>query len=514
MTISDSTLAGVVGLKIYNKQLIPTTDLLSQKIGVIGTYDPAKTSVVDEVALPIYNEADAGNRFGYGWPLHEAIKAVFEENGGCEVYAIPQTEVGTAAGGDITFAGAATAAGTVYVRVANVLVASIPVAIGVAAAAIGPLVETAVNAYRDTMVTTSAVGAIVTVNSKAKTTWGNDIVMTVNEYEDLPAGVTVVVTQLTSGATLPDIDDALAALGTGDEKNSIGLTKIVHTYGLDATTISKVSVYNGIGNVAQGLYEDVVTKPFDCFYADTTSNGLTAIRAIGDANKSDRTSVILSVPTSNSHPGVIAGWTCGACANINTVRAEQDYRGVQLSRCHVGSVGVNRWTADHANRDLAVKSGISTSQYLNGVITLKDMVTTYHPDDVSVSSNGYRRARDISITQNVLASMRSEFEDQKWQGITLVADKANVTNSSSRAKVRDLSDVRASLIALVVSWGQRAWLFDPQYTIDAIAAGSVVSLRSGGNGVNFNMPLIYSATFDIVDGTVEFDVALTAVLGG
>lgn len=512
MTISDSTLAGAVGLKFYNKQFVPTSEILEQVIAVVGTYNPAKTEVVDEVPIPIYNEADAGNRFDFGWPLHRLIKAVFEENGGCAVYAIPQTEVGTAATGSITFSGTATAAGTIYIREAGVLIASVPVAVNDAAAAIGPLVDAAMDLYRDAMTTPTAAGAAVTVDSKAKTTWGNGISITVNEFEDMPAGITAVVVDLASGATLPDIDDALAGLGSGDEKNSIGITKMVTSYGYDADTISKISVYNGLGNIAQGLYEDVITKPFVCFHADVTADGLTAIRAIGDANKSDRTNIILGAPTSNSHPDILAAWACGACANINIVRAEQDYRGIPLSRAHVGTTDSDRWTGTHANRELAVQSGIGTTRYKNGVLVLEDVCTMYHPDDISDGSNGFRRARDLSITQNLMNSLRSEFEGQSWQGITLVSDKSNVTNTASRAKVRDLSDVRSALIALVKSWGSRAWLFDPQHTIDAIAAGTVVSLRPGGNGINFNMPLIYSATFDIVDGTVEFDIALTIFL--
>src|SRR4030042_1102911 len=510
MTIGQSTLAGAIGIKIYNEQMVPNTSLLKQKIGVIGTYDPAKTSMVAEELMQVLNEGDAGGKFGYGWPLHRAIKAIFQENGGCEVYAIPQAEVGAAAVGSIAFSGTATSAGAIIVRESGDIIAQVPVSVGDRAADSGAAVELEVNAHREAMCTAADTTGTVALSCKAKTTWGNHIKHTVNEYEDWPGDISAVITDMSTGTLVPDIDDALAALGTGDARNAIGLTKIVHTYGLDQATIGKVSAYNGVGNDAQGLYEDVVTRPFSCWYGDVAdgSAGLVAVRAIGDANKSDRNSVVISAPTSGSHPNLIAAWACGYAARINTMRAEQPYRGGILSYAHIGS-DIDRWTDTHANRDLAVNSGISTTQVENGALVLKDIVTTYHPDTIAIASNGYRQARNGYITQNILGSLRSEFMGSQWSGITLVSDKGNVSNVTSRAKARDLSDVRAALLALVDSWGATAWLFDASYTQGVIAAGNAVQLRTGGNGINFNIPLIYSATFDILDGIVTFDVSLS-----
>ena len=520
MTIGPTTLAGAVGLKIYNRQQEPATSLLPQRIAVIGSYNPAKTLVVDEVPVLILNEGDAGNRFGYGWPLHRLIKAVFEENGGCRVYAVPQTEVGTAAAGELAFTGTATSAGVLYVRAGNDLVAQLAVSIGDTAAIVGAALETLINAYTEAMITASDATGTITINSKAKTTWGNGIALTVNEYDDgsanspepMPTGISVAITDMASGATLPDIDDALDALGTGDEKNYLGITKIVHSYGLDQTTMTKVSTWNGLGNQAVGLFEDTITKPVTTWYADVTAANLSTLVTLGGTNKSCRDQIILGVPTSNSHPCILAAWACGVAANRNITHAERSYRGLILSRAHVGTPGSDRWTKDHANRQTAVESGIATTIVKNGVVTLADVVTTYHPDDVVVSSNGYRKAEHISITQNILNSLRTTFESDSWQGMTLVLNKENVTNITSRATTRDLSDIRAELIALAKNWAATAWLFDASYTIDAIKAGTAVSLREAGNGIDFNLPLIYSGSIDVIDGTVEFDVALTVFL--
>ena len=84
-------------------------------------------------------------------------------------------------------------------------------------------------------------------------------------------------------------------------------------------------------------------------------------------------------------------------AVTNSVRAEEGYIDKKLSGVWPGSMA-DRWTNDYANRDQAVKGGLSTTLYKNGVVTMQNIITFYRPTTVAPSSNGYRAMRNFRIS--------------------------------------------------------------------------------------------------------------------
>jgi hypothetical protein len=318
---------------------------------------------------------------------------------------------------------------------------------------------------------------------------------------------------MSAGAGVPTMADALDGLGTGDSANEDFYTDVVHGYGTDTTTLDAISAYVGAGNDFLGLYSKTVSRPFRVLIGDTAagSSGLSALIAISDVRKTDRASGILSVPGSASHPAEIAAQALGHMARINQDRAAQHYLGTQLVGIHPGAKS-DRWTSDYDNRDTAVKSGISPTRVQSGAVFLQNVVTFYRPDNVPVSSNGYRSMRNISIIQNMLQNIRVNFEQEKWQGISIVADTTRVTNTTDRQKARDIDAVKDDLIALARSFESHAWIYTADFTISKLKEAGAVTVRAGGLGFDNVLSVIFSGEGGILDTVVEFDTSLAVLL--
>jgi phage tail sheath gpL-like len=514
MALDAASRAFAVGAGAKNVVFQPSADILPRKVGIIGTYDPLKTLVVDEVPVLVTSPEDAGDKFGFGFMLHRLAVQVYKSGWGGPVYAIPQTGITTQSSGTITFTASGVIAGTVYLYIAGILVTSFTVDTGDADSDIATKAATAINAIKELPVTAAAALAVTTITAKDKGLYGDDISIAFNlkSGEELPTGVTAVIVDMASGAGTPDIGNALDGLGTGDNANELNLTDIVHGYGIVTAVLDDILAYGGAGNDFVGLYAKTVARPFRVLTGDvaTGSAGLTAVTALGDGRKTDRVNGIISAPGSANHPSEIAAQVIGHMARINNNRAEEHYLGLGLIDIDPGDT-VDRWTSDFDNRNTAVTAGVGTTLVQNGVVTLQNLMTFYHPDSVPVSSNGYASMRNISILQNILNSIKTAFNASKWQGISIVADVQKVTNITSRQQARDVDAVIDELVALAVAFESRAWIFEAAFTIDGLKVAGAVAIRTGTNGFDTVIPVILSGEGGIFNNEIEFDVS-TAVL--
>ena len=349
MVINPNSKAAAVGSAVRNVQFQPESQVLQRKVLVVGTFDPAETGVVENTPVEVLSAADAGDRFGYGFMAHRLVDILMSAGSGFRVFVSPQAEASgaVAASGDIAFTGTSTAAGDIVVRIGSDLV-SATVASGAtnieAAAALNAALTATTAAVRRLPVLSAVDGTDtfqVNLTAKSKGPWGNDITISV---VSLPAGLTAAVTDMASGAGLPDINDSLNALGTGDSANEEHFTDLVHGYGLDATTLGSISTYVGEGNELDGLYSVTVARPFRAVTGDNTADtaGLTALIAITDVRKLDRANGVVAAPGSPTHPSEIAASAVGVMAGISGVRAEQSYIDMQLPGVVPGDIG-DRW---------------------------------------------------------------------------------------------------------------------------------------------------------------------------
>lgn len=520
MALNQSSLAAAVGASVRNVQFQSEALNVPRKILVLATFDPAKTAVVPLTAVQVLSTEDAGDQFGFGFMAHRLVKQAFTGGQGIPVFVMPQAEAGgaAAAAGDIDFTGSTgVAAGTIYLYIAGDVV---PVTVAASATEdeIATAVTAAINADSDLPVTAAVNGvttAQVDITAKSKGPWGDNVSIEFNlgYGQALPAGVVAAVTDMTSGTGIPTVADGLDALGVGDDANEDNFTDVVHGYGQDTTTLDAISTYVGAGNDFLGLYSKTVARPFRCLTGDTVADsaGLTALLSLADGRKLDRTNGVIAVPGSASHPSEIAAQAIGHMARINQDRAAQHYIGIGLIGIWPGARGV-RWTSQYDNRDTAVKGGVSPTRIDNGVVTLQNVVTFYRPDNVPVSSNGYRSMRNIAIIQNMLFNIRLNFEQEKWQGVSIVSDTQRVTNVTDRQKARDVGSVIDDLVALAISFESHAWIYEAAFTIDRLKLPGAVTIRAGGLGFDNILSVIFSGEGGILDTTSEFDTSLAVLL--
>lgn len=518
MPLSASSLAAAVGAAVENVKFQAGALNVPRKILIIGTYDAAKTGIADEVPEISLGPADAGNKYGFGSMLHRLALAADEGSQGVETWICPQAEAEGAAAstGNVSITGSATKAGTLYMYIGGypcfVTVASGDAGADIVSNAVDKLTEL------KELPLSGAIGTPTTqldLTAKSKGPWGDDILITFNEgfQETTPAGLTIVVTAMSGGSGIPDIQDALDGLGTGDDQNENQFTEGVHGYGIDTATFNKLSVWNGEGNGFLGNYAKLVARPMRFLNGDTAdgSSGLSALLALGNGRKSDRTNGIVAVPGSSGNPSEIAAKAIGIMARINNDRAAQNYLGEILPNVFPGAVA-DRWSSDYDSRYAAVKAGISPTLVSGGAVLLQNVLTYYHPDSVTVDSNGYRSQRNISILQNILDNIRSNFQTDKWRGVSIVADIAKVTNATDRAKARDIGAVMDDMVALATSFEARAWIFSAAFTISRLQAGGLITIRPGGVGFNIRLPVLLSGEGTIFDTVVEFDISLAVIL--
>ena len=520
MAFDNQSVAAANAVGVKNVQFKTGASVLARKLLIIATYDPAKTDVVDEVPVLITSPEDAGSQFGFGFMAHRLAVAADAGSRGIETYVIPQSELGgsVAADGSVDFTGSTgVLAGIIYIYIAGLRV---PVSVNKddADTVLATKVVAAINADNDLPVTSAVDGgtpAQVNFTSKTQGTWGNDISITFNwgAGEVLPVGVVAVVVDMANGAGVPDIADALDGLGTGDNQNLDNYTDVIHGYGQSSVILDAISDYNGAGNDFVGNYSKLVARPFRTLTGDVAplSAALTALLALANSRKLDRTNGVIAAPGSPNHPSELAAVTMGVLARINNTRAEETIINQELPGIIAGVLS-DQWSADYDNRNLAVTDGVSTTLLRNGVLTAQNVLTFYHPDSVPLKSNGYRSQRNISINQNMLNATKLNFERDKWQGITIVEDVSKVANVTSRLKARDVSSVIDDYVALAKAFEGLAWLFNSAFTIEELKDPSRVTIRPGGIGFDARVPVVLSGEGGILNTEVEFDTDLAIIL--
>jgi len=176
----------------------------------------AAGSVAAEIPTMVASATKGETYFGHGSMLAQMIEKFKAANAYTELWTIALDDVvaGVVATGTFTFTGTATEDGSVFLYIGG---ERIPVAVtsGDAFGTVAAAVDAAVTAYlltNNLPVSSGVAGGVVTITALHKGTLGNDIDLQVNYNpgEALPAGISCAVVGMASGATDPDIADAIA----------------------------------------------------------------------------------------------------------------------------------------------------------------------------------------------------------------------------------------------------------------------------------------------------------------
>jgi phage tail sheath gpL-like len=499
---------------IQNTVLRPTAEDVPSKIVIIGTYEAGKT-ITDEVPVLSLSPQETGSIYGFGSMLHRLhIQVNRGSDGQVAAYINPQAETGgaVAGAGEIDFTGSTgVLAGTLYLYIGFDLV-RVSITAAMTVENIADAVVAAVNADSSLNYTAAktAVTFEVTFTSKTLGVFGNFGLLSFNREagQETPTGVTAAFTQPTGGTGLPDIQDALDGMGTGDNKNELGFTAISHGYGQDSTTLDAISTWVGPGDQLTGLYAKIVARPL---YAATGDNGagsggLSSLTALGALRTTDRANVIFPVPGSKSHPSEIGAQLVGIVERIADTAAARSYGGQSLSRIDPGD-DADRWTNTETSRDLAINAGISVSVVDGGVVKINDTITLYHPASIPETSNIYRELVNIRKIRNILENYKTTFGALTLAKSIIVEDITNVSSAVDRQYAIDIDLVRATQFSLLDAFVGKAWLYESDFAKQNIE----IALRSATDGFDSIIKVILSGVNKITDNQVQADIS-TAVL--
>jgi phage tail sheath gpL-like len=239
MTISFNQIPSSVRVPLFYAEMDNSqAGYFSQSLRtlIIGQKLAAGTATKDTPYL-VSRVDEAKTLFGVGSMLarmHEIYRAN-DSFGEVWCIALEDTAAGVAATGTIAVAGTASAAGTLNLYIAGQRV-QVPVAAGDTNTAIATAIAAAITAATDLPVSASAATGTVTLTAKHKGSLGNDIKLQLNYRgnaggESTPAGVTLTITPMASGATDPTLTAAITAMG--DEEYDF----IVHPY-TDSTSLN------------------------------------------------------------------------------------------------------------------------------------------------------------------------------------------------------------------------------------------------------------------------------------
>jgi phage tail sheath gpL-like len=292
----------------------------------------------------------------------------------------------------------------------------------------------AINANINLPMTAAATLTEVTLTSKWKGESANDLVVSLVELSENDTGVTYAIVQPSGGAVNPGVQTALNQVGNVWESLFLNCLNIEDTTALD--------LYSNFG---EGRWGSLVRKPCVAFSGNTKTT-VSAATTISDARKNDRTNAQLVAPGSDDLPLVVAARQLARIAKIANNNPPHDYGSQQATGLIPGADG-DQWT--YADRDQAVKKGSSTVEVRDGVVTLADTVTFYHPTGDPLPA--YRYVVDIIKLQNIIFNIDLIFNNPEWDGAPLLPDDQPTVNRTAKKPKTAVAAVCALLDSLALN---------------------------------------------------------------
>lgn len=441
--IDASAVARVVGIKTEFVDLRQNNVVfLPQRIAVVG--QGASSAVYSTDKRQVTNAVEAGSLYGFGSPVHLAVKELLPLNGDgvgtipVTIYPLEDDVSGLPSTGDITPTVAQTEAASYIVRVNNIDSNAFVISVGDTVADVVTAITEAINANLDMPIIATDNATDVQIVSKWAGTSANGI--SIEIIGSTTAGTTFAITQPTGGLVNPDVDDALNQVGDVWETIFLNCLEIGDTTSLDK--------YNTFG---EGRWSALVRKPSVVFTGNTEPTVALAT-VVSDARKTDRVNGQLVLPGSNDLPFLVAARQIARIAVVANNNPPRDY-GSQDASGLTPSADGEQWT--YLERDQAVKLGSSTIEVKDGVPNISDVVTFYHPTGEQIPP--YRYVVDIVKLQNIIFNLNLIFANSEWDGAPLIPDGQPTTNRS--AKRPDMA--KAEVNRLIDNLALNAILSDP-----------------------------------------------------
>lgn len=450
--------------------------LLQARKVMAGGYDPLKTEVVEGQGYTILNANQAAETFGFGSQLHRMAIYHFKGSGGSIptiMIPLPAASGGAAAEKTVTFATAATSAGSYTFRVGSYLTEDV-ITIGVASGDdpnddTATLFAAAVNSNANLPFTASAPAVgVVTLTAKTADVTSDDLSVTFNqkesEAESAPGGMTVAIADSVSGAGKSALTGLTAYIAA---ESSPWMTSIVQPY-TDEAELDALSVSIGNPNDLTGQYDPRDYRPGSVWTCDTASGdaGLTAALSLADGRKLDAANIRLEAPDYPELGYEISCYVSGVIENASMSRTSSAYTRLSLAELYGPLDPAEDWTTfksggkSYDNRDLAVQGGLTPIIYKDGVAKPGDVTGFWRPADNQNAPFKYQVNRwKIWQLQNAY-NIYLNGDDNKDRPIV------NSVAATRQAERAIDTDVISAGLAQVTGQGERyAWLYEAEFTI-------------------------------------------------
>jgi phage tail sheath gpL-like len=373
------------------------------------------TATVPSTPVPTYipSVAWAQNAYGAGSQIANEIAAYRANDTVGEIWALALPDAGgsTAATGTIVVGGPATANGTLFLYIgggptnsgaANALV-QVGVTSGQASTAIATAIAAAINAQYGLPVSASVSTSTVTLTALNKGTLGNDIPIGLNYLgarggQSTPAGVTITITQMASGAT----DPSLASIATW--VGAAGFDFILNPYS-NATALGYTSA---LLSDATGRWSYAAQVYGHCFSAkrDTVAN----LQTLGGTLNDQHLTVLGVNSNSFTSAWVWAAAFLGAIAPSIKIQPNRPLQTLTIAGVLPEQVGFD---IGFANQQALLSVGIALARRgPAGGTEVVRAVTTYQTNKYGAPDQSYLDTETLFLCMAVIRALRAAITQQ------------------------------------------------------------------------------------------------------
>lgn len=261
------------------------------------------------------------------------------------------------------------------------------------------------------------------------------------EIVDDLGDLTFAITQPTGGLNNPEVTAALAQIGN-----------VWETLILNGATIDDTDILDEIQELGEGRWGTTFHRPFLAFTGNTVADPIDATEVIAD-RPTDRVNLQLVAPGSADLPIVVAAAQLAKLAVVANNTPSRNYTAQRAPGIHPGT-DAQQW--DNDARDYAVKRGSSTTEVVDGVVQISDVMTGWRP--TGEEPPAYRYACDIVKLMNIIFNVQLLFGSDEWAGAALVPDDQAVAEPTAKKPLM----ARALLAGLVDSLALDAIISDPK----------------------------------------------------
>ncbi|MFW6031050.1 MAG: phage tail protein [Myxococcota bacterium] len=482
MAVDQSAVARVLGIETQFQDLRGGSILyLPQRIAVLAQGASESTYSTDK--FQITSAAQAGDRYGWGSPIHLIARQLFPSNGDgvgtlpVTVYPLEDDGSGVAASGDITPTGTASANASYRVFVNNIPSEPFVIEEGDDEEAIVTKMVAAINAVLEMPIIASADLGVLEFDAKWAGESGNDIHV---EVEGDDVDVTFAVTQADGGLVNPDIQPALDQVGN-----------VWETLVLNAMNIADTDTLDKLQTFGDGRWGALLRKPLVAFTGNTETTVEDAT-SVSSGRRTDKVNAQLVAPGSKDLPFVVAARQLARIARVANNNPARDYGSQRATGLTPGADG-DQW--DYAQRDQAVKAGSSTIEVKDGVVAISDVVTFYRPEGDPTPA--YRYVVDIVKLMNALFNFDLEFNRPEWDGAPLVPNDQVVANPAAKKP----KHAEAAVNAIIDSLGLEALISAPEAAKETTQAAID---SQNPKRMNWQTTVQLSGNANIINATFNF----------